>query len=82
MKKGGVKKGESKKGRRNILDVTEDILNLLSKKSNLSVKAISEEIGSQWETTIKSLEFLKRINLVKEKPGEKSYKTERLWSLK
>jgi Mn-dependent DtxR family transcriptional regulator len=82
MKKGGVKKGENKKGRRSILDVTEDILNLLSKKSNLSVKAISEEIGSQWETTIKSLEFLKRINLVKEKPGEKSYKAERLWSLK
>ena len=72
----------NKEGRRSILDVTEDILKLLSKKENLSVKAISEIINSQWETTIKSLEFLKRINLVKEKAGEKSYKTERLWSLR
>lgn len=69
-------------GRRSILDVIEDIIKLLSKKDSLSVKAISEGIGSQWETTIKALEFLKRINLVNEKAGDKSYKTERLWSLK
>ena len=73
------KQGE---GRRNILDVTEEIIKLLSKKSDLSVKAISEEVGSQWETTIKSLEFLKRISLVQEKKGDISYKAERLWSLK
>ncbi len=71
-----------KEGRRSILDVIEDIIKLLSKKGNLSVKAISDEIGSQWETTIKALEFLKKINLVKEKEGDKSYKTERLFSLK
>ncbi len=74
--------GRVGKNRRSILDVTEDILKLLPKKNNLSVKAISEEVGSQWETTIKSLEFLKRVGLVKEKQGNKSYRTERLWSLK
>lgn len=73
------KQGE---GRRNILEVTEEIIKLLSNKSDLSVKAISEEVGSQWETTIKSLEFLKRIGLVQEKKGDISYKAERLWSLK
>ena len=71
-----------KQGRRSILNVTEDILNILSKKDNLSVKAISKEINSQWETTIKSLKFLKKINLVKEKSGNTSYKTERLFSLR
>ena len=73
------KQGE---GRRNILEVTEEIIKLLSNKSDLSVKAISEEVGSQWETTIKSLEFLKRIGLVQEKKGDVSYKAERLWSLR
>jgi len=73
------KQGE---GRRNILEVTEEIIKLLSNKSDLSVKAISEEVGSQWETTIKSLEFLKRIGLVQEKKGDVSYRAERLWSLK
>ena len=71
-----------KEGRRSILDVIEDILKLLSEKDSLSVKAISDEVGSQWETTIKALEFMKRINLVQEKAGNTSYKTERLWNLK
>lgn len=69
-------------GRRNILDVIEDILILLKKDKEMSVKAISEAIKSQWETTIKALEFMKKINLVKEREGKKTNKTERLFSLK
>ena len=69
-------------GRRNILDVIEDILILLKKDKEMSVKAISEAIKSQWETTIKALEFMKKINLVKEREGKKTNRAERLFSLK
>ena len=47
-------------GRRNILDVIENILKVLKKQDELSVKAISEEVRSQLETTIKALEFMKK----------------------
>ena len=69
-------------GRRTILEVIEDILKVLRKEKELSVKGISEEVKSQWETTIKALEFMKRINLVKEREGKKTHKAERLFSLK
>lgn len=69
-------------GRRNILEVIEDIKKVLSKNKELSVKAISEEIRSQWETTIKALEFMKKQGLVNEREGKKTHKVERLFSLK
>ena len=69
-------------GRRSILEVIEDILKVLKNGKERSVKNISEEVTSQWETTIKALEFMKRVNLVKERAGKKSNKTERLFSLK
>lgn len=69
-------------GRRNILNVIEDILSVLKKNDEMSVKALSEEVKSQWETTIKALEFMKKINLVKEREGKKTNKIERLFSLK
>ena len=68
-------------GRRNILEVIEDIINVLKKENEMSVKALSEKIKSQWETTIKALEFMKRVNLVKERQGKKTNKIERLFSL-
>ena len=66
-------------GRRNILDVIEDIKKVLSKNKELSVKAISEEIKSQWETTIKALEFMKKQGLVNEREGKK---TQDIWDFK
>lgn len=68
-------------GRRNILGVIEDILKLLKRKDEMSIQHISNEIKSQWETTSKALEFMKRINLVKEREGKKTHKAERLFSL-
>ena len=68
--------------RRNILDVIEDILNILKKENEMSVKVISETVKSQWETTIKALEFMKRINLVKEREGKKTNRAERLFSIR
>lgn len=67
-------------GRRSILNVIEDILKVL-RKEEMSVKRVSEEVKSQWETTIKALEFMKKIELVKEREGKKTHKTERLFSL-
>jgi len=67
--------------RRNILEVVEDILKVLKRNKELSVKSISNEVRSQWETTIKALEFMKRVNLVKERQGKKTNKAERLFSL-
>ena len=68
--------------RRNILDVIKDIKKILSKGNERSVKKISEEIGSQWETTIKALEFMKNQGMVKERRNNKTERIERLFSLK
>ena len=68
--------------RRNILGVIEDIKKILSREKEISVKKISEKIKSQWETTIKALEFMKKQGIVKERKGKKTHKVERLFSLK
>jgi predicted transcriptional regulator len=68
--------------RRNILDVIEDIQKILSKEKELSVKRISEKINSQWETTIKALEFMKKQGIVKERQNDQTGRVERLFSLK
>lgn len=71
-----------KEGRKSILDVIEDILKLLSDKNEYSTQNISILVRTQWRTTIKALEFMKRVGLVKERKGDVTYKAERLWSLK
>jgi Mn-dependent DtxR family transcriptional regulator len=68
--------------RRNILDVIEDIKKILSNGEEMSVKRISEKIKSQWETTIKALEFMKEQKMVKERLNDKTKRVERLFSLK
>lgn len=68
--------------RRSVLEVTEQILKLLSNKKIYSIQTISLKLKCQWKTSVKCLEFLKRINLVKEQQGKTTYKTERLFSLK
>ena len=68
--------------RKDILTIIEKILKILSNKKEKSVQSISLQVNIQWRTTIKCLEFLKRINLVKERQGKTTYKAERLFSLK
>ncbi len=68
--------------RRNILEVIEDIKGILSKEGEMSVKRISEKAKSQWETTIKALEFMKTQGMVKERMGTDTKRVERLFSLK
>lgn len=68
--------------RKDILKTTEDILKLLSDKKEHSIQNISVRLNIQWKTSIKSLEFLKRINMVKERKGKITYKPERLFRLR
>ena len=68
--------------RRNILDIIEDIKKILFKEKEMSVKRISEKVKSQWETTIKALEFMKKQGMVKERLNDETERKERLFSLK
>ena len=67
--------------RRNILKVTEEIVKILEKEGESSIKYISEKTKSQWRTAAKSLEFLEKIGIVKERKGKKTNKEERLFIL-
>ena len=68
--------------RKSILDVMRGIIKLLGDKKEYSTKAISYKLNSHWETTLKALEFLEEVGIVKEKKGDVFYRVERLWSLK
>ncbi len=68
--------------RKSLLDIIREISKILKKEKEMPVKAIADSIGSQWDTTIKSLEFMKEFNLVKERYGKETYRKERLFSLK
>ena len=68
--------------RNDILKITEKILKILKDNKEYSVNQISNKLKIQWKTSIKALEFLKRIDLVKERKGKTTHKTERLFSLK
>lgn len=68
--------------RKDILEVMRRILKVLSGKKEYSIKTVSYKVNSHWETTLKALEFLKEIGLVKERKGKAAYKPERLFSLK
>lgn len=67
--------------RNSILKVTEKVIKVLDTEGESSIKFVSEKIGSQWRTTLKSLEFLDRIGLVRERKGKKTNKEERLFTL-
>jgi Mn-dependent DtxR family transcriptional regulator len=67
--------------RSSILEFIEDIKKVLSKEE-MSVKKISEKVKSQWETTIKALEFMKKQGMVKERLNDQTERIERLFSLK
>ena len=68
--------------RTNILNITERVLKLLSDKKEYSINNISDRLRLQWKTTIKVLEFLKRVGLIKERKGKVTYRQERLFSLR
>jgi predicted transcriptional regulator len=67
---------------RDILTITEEIIDLLSKKGELSIRQISLRVKTHRAVALKSLEFLQRIKFVKERQGEETKRVERLFSLK
>ena len=66
---------------RSILDITEEIVKLLKKNKELSVRQISIKVKSHRNVVLKSLEFLKKMDLVKERKADGNVDT-RLFSLK
>lgn len=67
---------------RDILLITEEIIKLLSKEKELSIRQISLRVRTHRAVALKSLEFLKRIKLVEERQGNETKRIERLFSLK
>lgn len=67
---------------RDILAITEEIIRLLSKEGELSTRQISLKVRTHRSVALRSLEFLKRINIIKERHGEETKRVERLFSLK
>ncbi len=68
--------------RKNSFDIVRQIFSLLKKEKELSVKSVSHKINAQWITALNALEFMKEFNIVKERFGKATYKSERLFSLK
>ena len=66
---------------RDILIITEEIIRLLSKEGELSIRQISLKIKTHRAVALRSLEFLKRIKLVKERAGNETNRVERLFRL-
>lgn len=66
---------------RGILTITEEILKLLSNEKELSIRQISLKIKTHRAISLRSLEFLKRLGLVKERKGTETKRVERLFSL-
>jgi predicted ArsR family transcriptional regulator len=67
---------------RGVLIITEEIVKILSKEKELSIRQISLKVRTHRAIVLRSLEFLKRINIVKERKGEDTKREERLFSLK
>jgi len=67
--------------RRNILRIMKEMLKLLSKEKELSVRQLARRTRSGWETALKGLEFLKDIGHVKERRDTSTKRGDRLFSL-
>lgn len=71
------------KRRREAIDVAKEIYFYFKKsKEEHSINQISKIMKAKYEITIKSLEFLKDVGLLKERKGTSKPISERLFSLK
>lgn len=69
------------KERREAIDLAKDIFKFLKKENKeCSINRISIEMKAKYEITIKCLEFLKSVGLIKERRGDKKPIPERLFS--
>jgi len=67
---------------RNILVITEEIIKILSKNKELSIRQISLKVRTHRAVALRALEFLKRIKYVKERKGDTTKRGDRLFSLR
>jgi len=67
---------------KNSLQITEEIIKVLKKDKELSIRQLSLKIRSHRAVILKCLEFLKRIGHVKERKDDKNKVDTRLFSLK
>ena len=72
------------KKRRKVLEVTENIYFFLknNKSKEYSINKISNQMKIRYELTIKCLNHLKKLDLVKERKGDKKPIPERLFNFK
>jgi Mn-dependent DtxR family transcriptional regulator len=67
--------------RRNSLELTKEVYELLKRKKELSINAIAKELKTEWKTTLNCLKLLHHIGIVKERRKHKIPVDERLFSL-
>lgn len=71
------------KQRREAIDLAKEIYLFLEKdKAEYSINRISKKMKAKYEITIKCLEFLRDLELIKERRGNNKPIPERLFSLK
>jgi len=68
--------------RRPITQIIQEVKKLLEKEGKLSVRQISIKTHSQWRTSLKVLETMRDLDLVKEEKGTETEREERIFSLK
>lgn len=66
---------------RDILTIMEEMIKVLEKNKELSTRKVALEVGTNWETAIRGLRFLKRVNFVKERIDDKDNRKSKLFSL-
>ena len=70
--------------RREAIDLAKDIFEFLKKNKNseYSINKIAKQMNAKFEITIKCLNFLREVGLIKEKRGTSKPIPERLFSLR
>ena len=68
--------------RRNSLEISKEVYDLLKKNKELSINAIAKELETEWRTVLSCLKFFVHIGIVKERRKHRIPKDERLFSLK
>ncbi len=67
--------------RRSILVITKEIVKLLEKEKELSIRQIFLKVNTNRDIALKSLEFLKDMDIVTERKGDETKRGDRLFRL-
>lgn len=63
------------------LTILREIIKLLSKEKELSIRQIARRVRTNWESASRALDFLKEIRIVKERKDTSTKRGDRLFSL-